>query len=132
MINPRISKYYLSSPSDIKAKFSLFANKYQFNNLRGVEEDLEGLFEHMEHALSQKKLAELSNVSTYIEARMKKEGKYLARSLRFTQAEEDKASLTADIENLEFKYGGLREISKVSRKRYDELTRTYDKLQLLV
>jgi hypothetical protein len=63
---------------------------------------------------------------------MKKEGKYLARSLRFTQAEEDKASLTADIENLEFKYGGLREISKVSRKRYDELTRTYDKLQLLV
>lgn len=60
---------------------------------------------------------------------MREEGKYLSRSLRFTSAEPDKTKLTKDIALIEEKYGAMRQVSKISRRRYDELNRTYSRLQ---
>ena len=50
---------------------------------------------------------------------MRKEGKYVERQLRLTHVDQDKMNLTKDIENLELKYGAMKEITKISRKRYD-------------
>lgn len=50
---------------------------------------------------------------------MREEGKHLSRSLRFTSAEPDKTKLTKDIALIEEKYGAMRQVSKISRRRYD-------------
>jgi hypothetical protein len=59
------------------------------------------------------------NITNYIESRMREEGKQLSRSLRFTHAEQDKMKLTTDLDLIEEKFGAMREITKISRKRYD-------------
>jgi hypothetical protein len=50
-------KYYvIPTTEEAKAKFSEFAARSRGEDMRMIKDDIEGLYDHLEHSLAQKKV----------------------------------------------------------------------------
>lgn len=54
-----------------------------------------------------------------------------AIELKLKYERSDKLQLTTDLSFIEEKFGAMQEITKVSRRRFDELNKSYIRLQTL-
>jgi len=97
---------------------------------------MEELLHFMESVLSQKRINEISNIETYIESRVnyhKIDQNFTFDDLRLASYNSsDHFNFSEGIAQLEEKYGPMKEISKVSRSRFEDLNRALERLQSLV
>jgi hypothetical protein len=65
----------LPTSEEAKERFSKVTLDLRPEDLNILHEDIEGICDHLEHALTQKKIMETVKVADYIETRIREEGR---------------------------------------------------------
>jgi hypothetical protein len=94
-------KYYVVASAEIaKNNFTFNLAKNPTQSLPTYQADIEGLYDHLEASLTQKKLSKLINITNDIDLHVKKTGKSMKDIVKFNEENPTKIRLTLDLEEM--------------------------------